>query len=813
MSIIRMFPTGDVSTANVNVVNSPVAWDAMSDNDDSTSVSHFGPGTSYTLQDMNDPFIASNQRIRTVRAMVRYRTGNGTTDMHAYIEEAGTGNQLDSGVWTDNYSAGPFDRFGPTFSGRWVSGIEWTPTDINNIRLRVSDNNGGTSKPQVVRGMVEVVVQSKPTVSITSPTGELRTRTPTVSWQGTFPDAPDGYGQRSYQVKVYTVAEYSAGGFNADTTPTTIFNTGVVTNGSVSSVQLPTLGNGSFRIYVKASVDFLGADWWSNWAFANISVSDSPPTPGGISPKSGATVPTDTPILTMGMVPSALNSRVRAEWQLSTDSLFSTNLRLVSQSASDLQYRGTATMTIPNESQLYQTTWWIRGRQIDEYGTPGPYSTPQSFVVSHKPVATNLSPGGGVSIPYAATETLTWRFSDPSPVDTQTGYHVTVRKHSDGTLIYDSGDVISTNSSVVATGFTGQQDVEMEWQVAVRDRDAVWGPFSAITTFFPRNVPVVTITSPTAGGTVNNPAPLFTWTFFAEGGRVQKQFRVVISRPSETVYDSTWITSNAVSFRPPPVLKNSISDYTVTVYVVDSGGMQDSDAKAFVTAWTPPAAPAYTIDTSVYESSGYVKINWTNASKDATWVSWRVYRRLPSDTIWTLLLESTVDQANYEFDDWTAGASVGYQYTVVQVATRFGENVESVYNVTAVTPTSEDYWLIDPTDYSQSVRLRHVRGDEYRDEHEEEEMLIINRGRHTDYGSRWGYKGSLSAQIYDEGVLTARVQRQRLMAARANHRTLLLRNPFGDLWQVTTGEMNISRIAGVGSREYVVITIPYSEVS
>lgn len=808
-----MFPTGDVSSANVNVINSPVAWDAMSDNDDSTFVSHFAPGTSYTLQDMNDPFIASNQRIRYVRAMVRYLTGNGTTDMHAYVEDAATGSQLDSGVWTDNYQAGPFDRFSPYHIGRWTTGAEWTPADVNNIRLRVSDNNGGTSKPIVMRGLIEVAVQTKPTVTITSPSGGLHTRTPTVFWQGTFPDAPDGWGQRSYQVKVYTVAEYSAGGFNPDTTPTTIFNSGVVTNGGVTSVQLPTLGNGSFRIYVKVSVDFLSADWWSNWAYTNISVSDSPPAPSGITPKAGATVTTDTPTLTMGMVPSALNSRVRAEWQLATDSAFITNLRIVSQPASALQYAGTATYTIPNESQLYQTTWWIRGRQIDEFGTPGPYSIPQSFVISHKPVATNLSPGGGVSIPYAATETLSWQFSDPSPVDTQTGYHVIVRRNSDDLLIYDSGEVVSTNTSVVATGFTGHQDQEMEWQVAVRDRDSVWGPFSSITTFVPRNVPTVTITSPTAGETINNPAPLFTWTFFAEGGRTQKQFRVVVSRPSETTYDSGWRTSNAVSFRPPPVLKAPIADYTVTVYVVDSAGMQDSDSKAFVTAWSPPAAPVFTVDTSVYESSGYVKITWTNAAKDGTWVSWRVYRRLPSETVWTLLQEYLTDQANYEYDDWMASASVSYQYAVVQVATRFGQNVESVYNATLVTPTSEDYWLIDPVDFSQSVRLRHVRADDYRDEHEEEEMLIINRGRHTDFGTRWGYKGGLSAQIYDEGALTARVQRQRLLAARANHRMLFLRNPFGDLWQVTTGEMNISRIAGVGSREYVIISIPYSEVS
>jgi hypothetical protein len=215
-----------------------------------------------------------------------------------------------------------------------------------------------------------------------------------------------------------------------------------------------------------------------------------------------------------------------------------------------------------------------------------------------------------------------------------------------------------------------------------------------------------------------------------------------------------------------------------------------------------------------FETDGFVKLNWSNASKDVDWYSWRVYRRLLGDTTWTLLIETRVDQALYEYHDWIVGANYTYEYAVVQVATRFGSLVESAYVPQQATPQSSDYWLIDEFDEANNMRLYQVTDDSYDDEYETEELTLVNRGRHIDIGEHWGIKGSLTAQIRDQyNGPSARTQITQFRAFRERRDTAWLRTPFGDVWQVAVHNMSFDRLAGVGNREFGSLSIPYSEVS
>lgn len=216
----------------------------------------------------------------------------------------------------------------------------------------------------------------------------------------------------------------------------------------------------------------------------------------------------------------------------------------------------------------------------------------------------------------------------------------------------------------------------------------------------------------------------------------------------------------------------------------------------------------------LYEDQGFVQITWTNALKDLNFLAWRVYRRKVTELAWTMLVETSDDEPLYLYQDWLAESGETYEYTVVQLATRFGTPAEGDYVPSdPVTPISSHYWLINPEDSSQNYRLSQIISDNYAEMYEQESFHIIGRGRKTDYGDRLGFEGQLVAQVRDVDGMSARQFKKNLEAAKAQKREYFLRNPFGDIWQITMGDLQVSRMAGVGRAEYCDITIPYTEVA
>jgi hypothetical protein len=254
--------------------------------------------------------------------------------------------------------------------------------------------------------------------------------------------------------------------------------------------------------------------------------------------------------------------------------------------------------------------------------------------------------------------------------------------------------------------------------------------------------------------------------------------------------------------------------YTVGVFIRDTGGLEKVVYRTFVVAYTPPAAPSYTLDPSLYSSQGYLQITWTNAAKDAAFNSWRVYRRKQGTSDWVLAAEYTDDLSSYNYQDWFLPSNLVYEYAVVQTAVVFGVIVESAYNATTVSTNSEDYWLLHPTDSSLNVRLSIVTADSFSEEYESSTLNIIGRGRKVDIGTRWGYKGSLTALLRDVSSQTAaRTQRTKLETLKAQKSYVYLRNPFGDIWMVSMDDVTVQRVPGSGYFELTDVTVPYQEVS
>ena len=107
---------------------------------------------------------------------------------------------------------------------------------------------------------------AEPTVS--APAGTITTTNrPTATWTHNAPSA-----QAAYQLKVFTAAQYSAGGFNPATSPAT-YDTGIVA-GAAASLDLPTLPTSTtYRVYVRTAQLTNGdLQWSTTYGFSEFTV-------------------------------------------------------------------------------------------------------------------------------------------------------------------------------------------------------------------------------------------------------------------------------------------------------------------------------------------------------------------------------------------------------------------------------------------------------------------------------------------------------------------------------------------------------------
>lgn len=332
--------------------------------------------------------------------------------------------------------------------------------------------------------------------------------------------------------------------------------------------------------------------------YVDVEYTDPPSTPTGVNPTSGQTITTDIPILKASAVATASRRPMRVEWQVATDSGFTTNLRTISLPTAQSIIEGTVAYQIPEADQLFQGTWYIRARWIDDLGSVGSYSTPTQFTVTHPPTTTNQSPQGGRSFLYGSGNiALAWTFSDPSPVDYQTAYQVIVERNDTGTGVLDTGKIVSADSIASVAIAAGLKDIPLRWRVRVWDSDDIAGAYSTNYIFTVSDPPTAVITYPTDASTIANPAPVTTWTFTATG-RFQTSYRLRITKVSsgELIYDSGTVRSAATSHAlPGPTLLNDIA-YNFELILTDNLDLNSAaDVNLVNVHWDPPASPAFVV--------------------------------------------------------------------------------------------------------------------------------------------------------------------------------------------------------------------------
>lgn len=156
----------------------------------------------------------------------------------------------------------------------WVP-ILLSQAQIDSLRYSI---NQGTVGLRVYEAALEVQYVTIPVVVVDAVTPDPYTASSVVpvSWVNTL-DA-DGGVQTTYQIRVFTAAQYSAGGFNPDTSDA-FWETADKVFGATTSANIgPLLNSTTYRVYVRAAQTVNSATHWSAWAFDQFATSFAPPT-------------------------------------------------------------------------------------------------------------------------------------------------------------------------------------------------------------------------------------------------------------------------------------------------------------------------------------------------------------------------------------------------------------------------------------------------------------------------------------------------------------------------------------------------------
>lgn len=258
-----------VTTLRPNGTASAGPWTASattlhgdtSDNSDATYINLSPPGS--CVLDLSTFTVPAGAIIRSVT--VRVRADTVFSFVSADLILGGSAAPMGSAS-----TSGSFVTYTLGTSTVAPDGHAWTQSNISALQIRLNCTSGlGVNVREVY---VDVAYNQAPTATVTAPTGTSTTNSrPPVAW--TYSD-PEGDHQERYWVKVFSAAQYGAGGFNPETSTAT-WGSGQVLS-SATSATPAKLANGTYRAYVKVA-DVGSGGRWGPWAFSGFVVNVASP--------------------------------------------------------------------------------------------------------------------------------------------------------------------------------------------------------------------------------------------------------------------------------------------------------------------------------------------------------------------------------------------------------------------------------------------------------------------------------------------------------------------------------------------------------
>ena len=254
-SVLR--PNGTVSSSG-SVTGAASQHAATSDDSDSSYVTH--GVIEYSVLNLGTLTLGSDVT-KQVRVRVRVQTASGTSSGRGDLTDS-SGNILALVVLPATTSAA-------TLSSAYAP-VTLSQSDIDGLRVKFSSPQSATGI-RTLEAYVDLVTVDQPVVAVdaVSPDPYTASSVVPISWVNTF-DA-DGGGQTRYAIRVYTAAQYGAGGFDPGSSDA--YYTSGSTVSSATSADVGPLETGiTYRAYVRTAQTVNGARHWSEWAYDQFTV-------------------------------------------------------------------------------------------------------------------------------------------------------------------------------------------------------------------------------------------------------------------------------------------------------------------------------------------------------------------------------------------------------------------------------------------------------------------------------------------------------------------------------------------------------------
>lgn len=260
MTVVQLRPNGS-GNYNATVTGAANIHAALSDNTDA-SYANTGAETAWYQASFGTTAIPAGAI--TTSVVYKLRCGLSTPTSKNYLI-----------YWNSNYQSKTIDWTTPTTITLWSLvaadfGGAITQSNIDDLYLTVFGS--GTGAVVVLRSYeayIDVTYVAKP-VTAPSTTGTItNTNSPLIQWNNSLDS--DGGSQTKYEVKIFSEAQYTAGGFDPAT------SLPLYTSGEVSSAlayyQTPgVLSNGLFRAYVRVAQTVGGTLHRSDWAYSTFTI-------------------------------------------------------------------------------------------------------------------------------------------------------------------------------------------------------------------------------------------------------------------------------------------------------------------------------------------------------------------------------------------------------------------------------------------------------------------------------------------------------------------------------------------------------------
>jgi hypothetical protein len=286
MGVVSATPSGLVQTPGAWATNGGNADVVLADADDNTYLQGPSYAPDYAraqVVGLTDVSIPAGAAISGVR--VRMRAKDLSTypwDAQGRAVPANAAGQMGNGVASAWGQTAITDYTGGYETAR-PGGGPWTVADVNALNLAfLTTTDFFGSGIRFYMAAIDVLYNERPVVATATATSPFGVSRPTVAWTKTD---VEGDPQQAYQVKWFSEAQYTAGGFDPSVSTAT-HNTGEVTStGQSHQIPIDLVNATTYKAYVRVrQPDVSGQALRSDWTASNaVTIDVTPPAAPGLT--------------------------------------------------------------------------------------------------------------------------------------------------------------------------------------------------------------------------------------------------------------------------------------------------------------------------------------------------------------------------------------------------------------------------------------------------------------------------------------------------------------------------------------------------